>query len=139
MAGKAGRVDLSKPVGPQAASAYLHDFDQSGSGKAWASIRRLDDAVAAALSWDEGRFPCAWLWYELEGTPEPPWHGRGRMIGIEPNTTLSASGLADAEARGTGLLTLEPGDELSAELRLHVFKPSGRVDGVDAEGRVVVQ
>ena len=59
------------------------------------------------------------------------------MIGIEPNTTRSGAGLADAKARGTGLLTLKPGDELSAEVRLHVFKPAGRVDGVDAEGRAV--
>jgi hypothetical protein len=137
VAGKAGPVDLSKPSGRLAAMAYLHDFSETKSEKAWSAIRRLDGGIAAALSWDAERFPCAWLWYELEGTPEPPWHGRGRMIGIEPNTTLSGAGLADAKARGTGLLLLEPGAEFQAELRLHVFKPSGRVDGVDAEGRAV--
>lgn len=134
VAGKGGAVDLARPAIPQAAMAYLHDFEAE---KAWAAIRRLDGGIAAALSWDAARFPCGWLWYELEGTPEPPWHGRGRMIGIEPNTTLSGAGLADAKARGTGLLTLEPGAELSDELRLHVFKPTGRVDGVDAEGRAI--
>ena len=59
------------------------------------------------------------------------------MIGIEPNTTRSGGGLADAKARGTQLLRLMPGEELSNELRLHVFEPSGRVDGVDREGRAV--
>jgi hypothetical protein len=133
VAGKAGPVDLSKPAGPLAALAYLHDFR-----KGWSAIRRLDDGIAAALSWDADRFSCTWLWYELGGTPEPPWHGRGRMIGIEPSTTRSAGGLADAKARGTQLLQLMPGEELSNELRLHVFEPSGRVDGVDCEGRAVV-
>ena len=136
IAGKAGGIDLSKPVGPLAAMAYLNDF-QGKADKAWAAIRRLDGGIAAALSWDAARFPCAWLWYELGGTTEPPWHGRGRMIGIEPNTTRSGAGLADAKARGTGLLTLEPGAEFQTELRLHVFKPLGPVDGVDAEGRAV--
>ena len=132
VAGKAGPADLSKPAGPLATMAYLHDF-----GKGWSAIRRLDGGIAAALSWDADRFPCAWLWNELGGTEEPPWYGRGNMIGIEPNTTASGRGLADAKARGIQLLQLVPGEELSHELRLHVFEPSGRVDGVDSEGRAV--
>lgn len=135
--GKAAPVDLSRPGGPLAAQAYLHAFAKDPPGKAWAAVRRLDGGVAAVLSWDPGAFPCAWLWCEIGGTVDPPWHGRGRMIGIEPCTTMSAAGLGDAAARGTGLLTLRPGAELSVELRLHVFAPSGRVGGVDADGRAV--
>lgn len=134
VAGKAAPVDMSKPAAPVAASAYLHDFS-GREGMAWAAIRRLDNGVAVALSWDAERFPCAWLWYELGGTPEPPWHARGRMIGIEPNTTLSAAGLADAKSRGTGLLLLQPAEQHSCELRLHIFKPSGRIDRIDGNGR----
>ncbi len=56
------------------------------------------------------------------------------MIGIEPNTTLLGLEAWPTPRRGSGLLTLEPGAELSAELRLHVFKPTGRVNGADVEG-----
>jgi len=128
--GKTGTFDLSRPTGSVAAVACLKDFDSP-----WASIRRLDDSVGAALSWDAAVFPCAWLWYELGGTQEPPWCGKARLIGVEPNTTWPASGLADASRRGGRLLTLAPGDEIATTIRLHVFKPVGPVLGIDANGR----
>jgi hypothetical protein len=130
--GKAGPIDLSRPEGPMASLAYLQDFDS-----AWASIRRLDDSVGVALSWDADVFPYAWLWCELEGTPEPPWCGKARLIGVEPNTTWPANGLADADRRRAPLLTLQPGAEIAATVRLNVFKPRGRVLGVDAKGYAV--
>lgn len=130
--GKAGPFDLSRPEGIVAASACLRDFDG-----AWASIRRLDHSVAAVLSWDPEVFPYAWLWYELGGTPEPPWSGKARLIGLEPNTTWPPNGLADARRRGGPLLTLQPETEIATTVRLHVFKPAGAVLGVDANGGAV--
>ena len=131
--GKLGAFDLSRPSGSIAAQAYLQNFDSP-----WMSIRRLDGFVAAALSWDDAVFPCAWLWYELGGTAEPPWCGETRLIGLEPNTTWPGTGLADADRRGGRLMTLQPGAEITATVRLHVFKPEGAVLGVDASGRAVL-
>jgi hypothetical protein len=130
--GKTGPFDLSRPAGPMAALACLQDFEG-----AWASIRRLDDFVAAALSWDVDVFPYAWLWVELEGTGEAPWCGKARLIGVEPNSTWPANGLADAARRGGRLLTLQPGAEMTATVRLHVFKPHGAIRSVDAKGQAV--
>ena len=96
VAGKTGPVDLSRPEGIPTAMAYLHDFDA-----AWVAMRRMDNAIAVALSWDAAHFPCAWLWYELGGTREAPWHGRGRVIGIEPNSTRPGMGLANAKRLGS--------------------------------------
>lgn len=132
--GKTGPFDLSRPAGPIAASAYLAGFE----GQAWIAMRRLDDAIGIALSWDGNAFPCAWLWYELGGTPEAPWHGRGNVIGLEPNTTMPALGLAEAKCRGGSLLRLEPGVEMATELRLHVFKPGGAITGPGEDGRIVL-
>jgi len=68
---------------------------------------------------------------------EAPWHGNGRVIGLEPSTTWPASGLAEAERRGGRLLSLQPGMEVKTVVRLHVFKPRGPVFGVNAAGRAL--
>lgn len=131
VAGKTGPYDLSRPREPMASLAYLTDFNDD----AWIAVRRLDNKVAVALSWDEARFPCAWLWYELAGNPDEPWLNRTRLIGIEPNTTWPAWGLAKAKQAGGALLTLKPGDELATTLRFQAFTPSGPISSLDGEGR----
>jgi hypothetical protein len=132
VAGKNGPVDLSRPSGPMAALAYLHDLDA-----AWVTVRRLDNALGVALSWDSRIFPCAWLWYELGGTAEQPWYGRARLLGVEPSTSWPGTGLADIDRRGGRLLTLEPDDEITSVIRLHIFQPTGPAHGVDENGRVI--
>ncbi|WP_162913918.1 hypothetical protein [Taklimakanibacter lacteus] len=134
IAGKDGTVDLSRPSGPLASLVYLHDFD-----RAWIAVRRHDDAIGVALSWDKHRFPCAWLWCELEGNPDPPWNSRTRLIGIEPNTTWPAAGMEKAKASGGTLLRLAKGDELDATLLLHVFRPDGPVHSLDPAGRARIR
>jgi hypothetical protein len=117
-----GMADLAHPLQPWASVAYLTDFSAP-----WAAIRRMDDAIAVLLTWDAERFPCAWLWYELDATQDAPWNGGTRLIGIEPSTTPCAMGLGTAHARGAGLLHLVPGASLRASVALHVFKPAGPI------------
>lgn len=132
--GKVGTYDLSRPAGPAAIMACLTDL-----AAPWAAIRRLDGTVAALLSWDGATFPFAWLWCELGGTVDPPWYGRGRLIGIEPNTTWPSNGLANALGKSAPLLPLQPGKEYESWVRLHVFRPTGPVAGCDAAGRAVAR
>lgn len=119
LAAKEESADLAHPRRPWASVVYLGHFREP-----WAAIRRMDDAIAVRLTWDGARFPNAWLWYELEGTPDAPWNGRTHLVGIEPNTTPCALGLAEARRRGASLLRLEPGRTYTAHIALHVFKPS---------------
>lgn len=135
--GKLGSVDLRRPMsltasGQIAALIYLGDF-----ASPWIAVRRLDGAVAVALSWDADVFPAAWVWYELGGTLDAPWNGHTRLIGVEPNTTSLAYGLAEARRQGARLLALRPGEPLGAKIRLHVFSSTGHVRGVDHDGRAV--
>ncbi len=132
VAGKTGMFDLGHPSPRLSALAYLHDMQES-----WLAIRRTDDAIAAQLKWDGGRFPCAWLWYELGGTAEAPWNGRGALIGLEPSTTMLAYGIAAARRRGASLLRLAPGQMIETSLRLRVFKPNGPIGADDGKGQTV--
>lgn len=123
--GKNGDVDLRRPMrasvpGRIASLAYLEDFES-----AWIGLRRLDDAIAVILSWDAAVLPAAWLWLELGGTLDAPWNGRARLIGLEPNTTPLACGLAEARRRGKRLLTLEPASPVQLGIRLRVLSPAG--------------
>ncbi len=120
--GKKGSFDLGHPAGRISAATYLSGFE-----RAWIAMRRLDNAIAIALSWDGVLFPCAWIWFELGGTAEAPWFGRGNVIGLEPNTTEPGMGIANAKARGSHLLRLSPGDEYETMLQLRVFKPTGPI------------
>ena len=124
VAGKGGPYDLSRPHEPMAAMAYLTDFERPS---AW--IRRLDNKIAAILSWDGSVFPCAWLWCELEATQEAPWSGTTRLIGIEPNTTWPGNGLLEARRRGAPLLVLRPAEKVEAWVRLEVTRPAGTLRG----------
>src|SRR5262249_61079831 len=90
-----------------------------------------------ALSWERKRFPCAWLWCKLEGNADPPWHSKTKLIGIEPNTTWPAVGMATAKAAGGTLLCLDPGAELDATLRFQALRPKGAITAVDHAGRAI--
>lgn len=116
--GKAGSYDLSQPSGCMSSMAYLREFDD-----AMMSIRRTDGSIGTTLTWDDNRFPYAWMWCELGGTSDPPWHGRGRLIGLEPSTSVPGTGLADIARRGGPLLTLTPYETATAWLKLQVFEP----------------
>ncbi|MEZ5833094.1 MAG: hypothetical protein R3D05_18125 [Dongiaceae bacterium] len=117
--GKSGSYDLNRPQEPMAAMVYLTEFERPS---AW--IRRLDNNIAAILSWDGSVFPCAWLWCELGATQDPPWSGKARLIGIEPNTTWPANGLLEAHRRGAPLLMLRPQEKVEAWVRLEVTRPA---------------
>jgi len=111
----------------------------TGLDRRFVAIRRLDGSVGAALSWEGDVYDCVWYWCELGGSTEPPWYGRGRLIGLEPSSTSSGHGLADAARRGARLIQLRPGQPVTATLRLHVFQPTGAVTGTDTAGRATGQ
>jgi galactose mutarotase-like enzyme len=112
--GKAGAVDLSAPPEGAALLACLTEF----AGAPWARLVRAEDGLAVRLDWSADPWPLAWVWVETGGTPEAPWNGQARMIGIEPCSTWPATGLAAAHAAGGAVIRLAAGETRHARLTL---------------------
>lgn len=117
--GKAGVVDLSAPPEGVALLACLTDF----AGVPWARLARVDGSLAVRLDWGADPWPLAWFWVETGGTPDAPWNGQARMIGLEPCSTWPATGLALARAAGGHVITLAAGETRHARLSLTLEIP----------------
>jgi hypothetical protein len=129
-AGEAVGLDVVG-AGPLQRLVYLSGLPDP----AWAAIRGVSPGLGVAMAWDGAAYPCAWQWWEIGG-PGHPWHGRARLVAIEPNTAWPADGLAAADARGDAH-RLAPGEERRAWLTLSLFDADERpVRGVDRDGRV---
>ena len=113
----AGRVG----AGPTERLAYLSGFDTGGG---WAAIRGVAAGLGVAMSWDVNTFPHAWFWWEIGG-PGHPWHGRSRIVAIEPHTAVPSDGLAAADARGEAH-RLEPGRTHQTWLTVSLFDADAR-------------
>ncbi|MET0773714.1 MAG: hypothetical protein ABWZ82_11560 [Candidatus Limnocylindrales bacterium] len=117
-----GTVDLNRiAAGPTERLAYLSGFGASGG---WSAIRGIADGLGVAMAWDAATFPHAWFWWEILG-PGHPWHGRSRIVAIEPHTAVPSDGLAAAVTRGDAHL-LEPGQTHRTWLTLSLFDADDR-------------
>ncbi len=123
------KLDLIGP-GPVERLAYLSGFR---AGDAWAAIRGVAPGLGVAMVWDGLTFPHAWYWCEIGG-PGHPWHGRSRIIAVEPQTAVPSDGLAAAISRGDAH-RLEPGQSHGTWLTVSLFDADERpVRGVSRDG-----
>ena len=64
-----------------------------------------------------------------------PRDAAARAVGADRVATAIAQ---EAKRNGAHLLTLQPSEPVTATVRLHVFKPSGPVRGIAADGRALL-
>lgn len=131
--GGAGTVRLDRVgAGPTERLAFLSGFgDQT-----WAAIRGVVPGLGVAMAWDPATFPGAWFWWEIGG-PGHPWHGRSRIVAIEPHTSNPSDGLAAAIDRGEAH-ELRPGEVHETWVTVSLFDADDRpVRSVARDGSVV--
>lgn len=78
-------IDLSRvpaSASRQSAFGWLTDFTEH-----WASFVSSRSGLKVRMDWDGTRLPYAWLWQELNSSPDWPWYGRARVVAIEPSST----------------------------------------------------
>jgi galactose mutarotase-like enzyme len=92
------------------------------NGAGWAAIRRPDAGIGVVMAWDVRVFPHVWLWRMVAGDGFP-FHGRGRLVAVEPVSCWPADGLARAIERGQAS-TLGPGARLSTDLIMRLLAES---------------
>ncbi len=68
-----------------------------GPGRAAARSR---DGVQVALTWTGDHLSSLWYWLENGRNPASPWDRRTQCLGLEPASSASSDGLAEASRRG---------------------------------------
>jgi hypothetical protein len=126
-------VDLSVVPGPDARTDNLGFLSDLEAG--WYALSNDSLGLGFGLAWPLAVFPCVWLWQEMGGTQAYPWYGSTYVMGVEPNTSYPADGLAAAIERGTAR-TLDPGGAVEADLTAVLFTPQGRVRSVSQHGDI---
>jgi hypothetical protein len=118
-------------AGPTERLAFLSAFGEA----TWAAIRGVAPGLGVAMAWDPVTFPGAWFWWEIGG-PGHPWHGRSRIVAIEPNTSNPADGLLAAIGRGDAH-ELGPGEVHETWVTVTLFDADDRpVRSVARDGSV---
>lgn len=127
-----GSVDLDRVgPGPIERLAYLTNMGD----QPWAAIRDTAGGEGMGMAWDGETFRSAWFWWQVGG-PGHPWHGRSRIVAIEPNTSFPADGLAAAHNRSEAHL-LAAGGEHRTWLTMSLFDADEHpVRGVGRDGTV---
>lgn len=129
----AALAPMSLPEGGpgQAGLGFLTDFDDH-----WAAITSCDADLGVALAWNGETLPHAWLWLEGNATEGLPWYRSEYIVGIEPTSTIPATGVEAVEREGGNLIELAPGDETSSTVTLTVHHDRRPVTGMTLDGKM---
>jgi len=94
------------------ALGWLSDFTETA-----ARFRNESRDITVTLRWSPV-LPYAWLWQELDYSPNWPWLSRTRVLGFEPSSTPTSGPERNSSAQ------LAPGESLTVDTSLTVAGPA---------------
>jgi hypothetical protein len=130
-------ADLSRVPGVQQKRDILAYFEEFENG--WYGITNTDLGLGVGLVWPKEIFPFAWFWQELYSSPGYPWYQSVYVMAIEPFSSIPGQGLQNVISKTGTQKTLEPGQEIKAQLKAVIYKSSSGIKGIDPEGAVTIR
>jgi len=109
---------------------YLLDLKEP-----WFALTHMQKRVGFALRWDKSLFKYLWYWQVFGGGEGYPWYSRTYNIGLEPWTSYTTSGLAEAVKKGTHL-TLNPQEEIETDIMAIIYAGLKKVKSISRSGNV---
>ena len=101
----------------------------------WYSVTNRRIGVGIGVVFPKDVFPFLWYWQSF--APDGyPWYGRTYNVGLEPFTSYTNQGLAQAVENGTSLL-ISPGQKIFASLKIISFESKNGIENIDHEGNLV--
>ena len=111
--------------------SYITDMPEG-----WYAMTNRKLELGFGVVFPKDLFRYLWYWQSLGGGFGYPWYGRCYNVGLEPFTSYSNDGLAQAIENGTAL-RLEAGERAEASMKVIAYTGAERVDRIDPDGTVV--
>jgi hypothetical protein len=102
----------------------------------WYGITNTEIGVGFGVSYPVSHYKYLWYWQSLGGGTGYPWYGRTYNIGLEPFTSYTNEGLANAIENGSSLI-VQAGQAVTSSLSAVAFESHKGVSSISPAGRVV--
>ena len=127
------RIDASRVPPKEYRSydmAYVTDMPEG-----WYAVRDTKRGVGFGVAFPKDLFEFLWFWQSYGGGFGYPWYGRTYNIGLEPFTSYTNMGLAQAIDNGTAL-TIEAGARVEASYAAVAYTGNTPVTRISPDGSV---
>ena len=117
----------------------FHSYDQSyiaDMPEGWYGITNTEIGVGFGVAYPVSHYKYLWYWQSLGGGTGYPWYGRTYNIGLEPFTSYTNEGLANAIENGSSLI-VQAGQAVTSSLSAVAFESHKGVSSISPAGRVV--
>lgn len=130
-------VDFSKSPSSTGNDQSIDELFLEDLKEGWYAVTNTGKKVGFGLRWEKEIFPYLLIWRMYgKSSKMAPWWGRVSCMALEPCSSFSLTGLADA-IKNKSAMKMEPQQEISTSLIASCYERDSRVKRIDSEGIVI--